>query len=109
PEIVVKRACPCSSRFIPLGAPIDFSGDFSKVGWSVFSAHCFSDDEGARPSKTAAIGLSATFLGGCLAICFLLDDRRAVDDQQAPAYEDVVSCNCQAFAYFHDTYTACAR
>ena len=28
PEIVVKRAWPCSSRLMPVGAPIGFSGRF---------------------------------------------------------------------------------
>src|SRR4029077_10958337 len=60
PEIVVKRACPCSSRFTPLGAPIGRSGDFSTVGASVFSAHFFSAPEGLRFSKTSASGFSAT-------------------------------------------------
>src|SRR6266446_1898513 len=61
PEIVVKRAFPCSSRFVPVGAPIGFSGVFSSVGASVFSAQSFSAAVGCRPSKTSAIGLSATF------------------------------------------------
>ena len=41
---------PCSSRLMPVGAPIGFSGAFSSVGASVFSAHCFSDSEGWRPA-----------------------------------------------------------
>src|SRR5277367_7006779 len=60
PEIVVKRAWPCSSRFTPLGAPIGRSGDFSSVGASVFSAHCCSSSAGWRFSNTSTRGLSAT-------------------------------------------------
>src|ERR1700730_5252884 len=60
PEIVVKRAWPCSSRFTPVGAPIGRSGFFSSVGASVFSAQFFSTSEGWRFSKTSAIGFSAT-------------------------------------------------
>src|SRR5713101_7822353 len=59
--MVVKRAWPCSSRLMPVGAPIGFSGAFSRVGAKVFSAHAFSATEGWRPSKTSAIGLSATW------------------------------------------------
>src|SRR5271165_767774 len=59
PEIVVKRAWPCSSRLVPVGAPIGRSGDFSSVGASVFSAQFFSASEGWRFSKTSATGLSA--------------------------------------------------
>src|SRR6476469_4344803 len=57
--MVVKRAWPCSSRLTPVGAPIGFSGAFSRVGRRVFSAHSFSPGEGRRPSNTSAIGLSA--------------------------------------------------
>src|SRR4051812_35142606 len=60
PEIVVKRAWPCSSRFTPVGAPIGRSGAFSMVGARVFPAHFFSPSEGWRFSKTSAIGLSVT-------------------------------------------------
>src|SRR5580692_10203745 len=59
-EIVEKRACPFSSRFVPVGAPIGRSGAFSSVGANVFSAHCFSVGEGWRLSKTSAIGVSTT-------------------------------------------------
>src|SRR5258706_8002451 len=80
PEIVVKRACPCSSRFTPVGAPIGRSGFFSSVGASVFSAHCFSSGEGWRFSKTSATGLSATcglvgFFSGIRTPVFCCDDR----------------------------------
>src|SRR6266852_3813794 len=80
PEIVVKRAFPCSSRFTPVGAPIGRSGDFSSVGASVFSAQFFSPSEGWRFSKTSAIGVSATcgfdgFFSGMLAPVFYCDDR----------------------------------
>src|SRR5271170_6191765 len=79
-EIVEKRACPFSSRLVPVGAPIGRSGAFSRVGASVFSAHCFSDSEGWRPSNTSAIGLSATcglegFLSG-MNTPSSFDDRR---------------------------------
>ena len=57
---MVKRAWPCSSRLIPVFAPIGFSGAFSRVGRRVFSAHSFSPGEGWRPSNTSAIGFSAT-------------------------------------------------
>src|SRR5258708_15282805 len=60
PEIVVKRARPCSSTLVPVGAPIGRSGDFSRVGKSVFSAQFFSASEGWRLSNTSAMGLSAT-------------------------------------------------
>src|SRR5271166_2440500 len=63
PEIVVKRAWPCSSRLVPVGAPMGRSGDFSSVGASVFSAQFFSASEGWRFSKMSATGLSAT--DGC--------------------------------------------
>ena len=56
PEIVVKRAWPCSSRLMPVGEPIGLSGDFSRVGARVFSAQFFSASEGWRSSKTSAIG-----------------------------------------------------
>src|SRR6266576_5155583 len=59
-EIVLKRAWPCSSRLVPVAAPIVFSGDFSRVGASVFSAQAFSWTDGWRPSKTSEIGRSAT-------------------------------------------------
>src|ERR1700726_2112210 len=80
PEIVVKRACPCSSRFTPVGAPIGRSGDFSRVGASVFSAHPFSASEGCRFSKTSAMGLSATcgldgFFSGIGNLVLLCDDK----------------------------------
>src|SRR5258708_16102449 len=61
PEMVVKRARPCSSRLMPVGAPIGFSGAFSRVGAKVFSAHAISATERWRPSKTSAIGLSTTW------------------------------------------------
>src|SRR5271167_1779161 len=82
PEIVVKRALPCSSRFTPVGAPIGCSGDFSRVGASVFSAHCFSAAEGWRFSKTSAMGLSATcgldgFFSGIGTPVLPCDDREA--------------------------------
>src|ERR1700728_1570974 len=60
PEIVVKRARPCSSTLMPVGAPMGCSGAFSMVGASVFSAQFFSAAEGWRFSKTSATGLSAT-------------------------------------------------
>src|SRR3984957_836125 len=60
PEILVKRGCPCSSRFTPVGAPIGRSGALSSVGASVFSAQFFSAAEGSRLSNTSAMGLSAT-------------------------------------------------
>src|SRR5258708_38570761 len=63
PEIVVKRACPCSSRFMPVAAPIGFSGAFSIVGASVSSAHFFSAEEGWRFTKRSAMGVSA-IVGG---------------------------------------------
>src|ERR1700685_917223 len=86
PEMVVKRSWPCASRFTPVGAPMGRSGDFSSVGASVFSAHCFSDSEGWRFSKTSAIGLSALCaFGGFFGmqtpvLCF--DDREARASEQ---------------------------
>src|SRR5713226_2803911 len=65
PEIVVKRARPCSSTFTPVGAPIGFSGAFSNVGSRVFSAQRFSESLGWRFSTTFEIGVSGT------AECFL--------------------------------------
>src|ERR1700726_1367467 len=58
--MVVKRARPCSSRLMPVGAPIGFSGAFARVGARVFSAHFFSATLGWRFSKTSASGLSTT-------------------------------------------------
>src|SRR5271169_6020607 len=59
--MVVKRAWPCSSTLMPLAAPMGFSGAFSRVGASVFSAHCFSDSDGWRPfSRISVTGDSAT-------------------------------------------------
>src|SRR5581483_7497815 len=60
-EMVEKRACPASSRLVPVGRPMGFSGAFSSAGARVFSAHSFSDAEGLRPSNTSRIGDSATF------------------------------------------------
>src|ERR1700739_4222365 len=84
PEIVVKRARPCSSRFTPVGAPIGRSGFFSIVGAKVFSAQFFSASEGWRFSKTSAIGLSATcglgFFG--MRTPVLLFDDREVDARE---------------------------
>src|SRR5579859_8302785 len=86
PEIVVKRACPFSSRLVPVGAPIGRSGAFSKVGANVFSAHCFSASEGCRPSNTSAIGLSATSgledFFSTMNTPSPLDDRRASGEPQ---------------------------
>src|ERR1035438_2410112 len=86
PEIVVKRACPCSSRFTPVGAPIGRSGDFSSVGASVFSAHFFSPSAGWRSSNTSAIGLSATcgFTGffSMRTPVFCLDNREVSAEEQ---------------------------
>src|SRR5262245_53542423 len=83
PEIVVKRALPSSSRFVPVGAPIGRSGAFSSAGCSVFSAHCFSPAEGVRPSKTSAIGDSTVvfFLSamGGNAPGTTLNDRRCAE------------------------------
>src|ERR1700736_6293508 len=76
PEIVVKRAWPCSSRFTPVGAPIGCSGFFSSVGASVFSAQFFCASEGWRFSNTSAIGLSAT--------CGRLDGRDGFFGMQTP-------------------------
>ena len=44
--MVVKRAWPCSSRLVPVRAPMGFSGAFSSVGARVLSAHSFSDGAG---------------------------------------------------------------
>ena len=79
PEIVVKRACPCSSTFTPVGAPIGRSRALSIVGASVFSAQFFSLAEGWRFSKTSAAGFSAICgLDGFFSIrtpMFCCDDR----------------------------------
>src|ERR1700677_3506822 len=58
--MVLKRALPCASRLVPVGAPIGFSGAFSSVGANVCSAHACSEAAGWRASKTSAIGRSAT-------------------------------------------------
>src|SRR5260370_28224975 len=60
--MVLNRAWPWSSRVVPVGALIGFSGALSSVGARVFSAQSFSDAAGWRPSKTSEIGLSATVL-----------------------------------------------
>src|SRR5260370_23700515 len=85
PETVVKRARPCSSTFTPLGAPIGFSGDFSRAGSSVFSAHCFSDSEGWRFSTTSEMGVSGTneFLLSAMVLLSTFDHRRRVAKGQA--------------------------
>src|ERR1700685_1055682 len=81
PETVVKRACPCSSTFMPVGAPIGRSGAFSRVGASVFSAQFFSVSEERRFSKTSATGFSATCGLDCFfsirTPVFCCDDREA--------------------------------
>src|SRR4030081_129 len=82
PEIVVKRARPCSSTLVPVGAPIARSGAFSRVGNSVFSAQFASASEGWRFSNTSAIGLSATcgfegFFPGMDTLVYCCDDREA--------------------------------
>src|SRR5713226_5697748 len=87
PEIVVKRARPCSSMLVPVGAPIGRSGDFSRVGRSVFSAQFFSASEGWRFSKTSAMGLSATcgldgFFSGMRTLVYCCDDREAGTQEQ---------------------------
>src|ERR1700722_17657785 len=83
--MVVKRAWPCSSRFVPVGAPIGRSGDFSTVGDSFFLAQLFSASEGCRFSKTSAIGLSATCSLGFLTMrtpVFCFDDREVTAQEQ---------------------------
>src|ERR1700722_5766276 len=81
PEMVVKGACPCSSTFTPVGAPIGRSGAFSRVGASVFSAQFFSASEERRFSKTSATGFSATRGLDCFfsirTPVFCCDDREA--------------------------------
>src|ERR1035441_2300257 len=56
-EMVLKRAWPCSSRLVPVEAPIGFSAALSSVGARVFSAQFLSDAVRWRPSKTSEIGL----------------------------------------------------
>src|SRR3981081_620623 len=82
PEIVVKRARPCSSTLVPVAAPIARSGALSRVGKSVFSAQFFSPSEGWRFSNTSATGLSATcglegFFSGMRTLVYCCDDREA--------------------------------
>ena len=50
--MLVKRALPFLSRFVPVGAPIGFSGDFSIAGSNVFSAQIVSESEGCGFSVT---------------------------------------------------------
>src|SRR5208283_5590554 len=96
--MVLKRAWPCSSRLVPVGAPIGFSGDFSSVGASVFSAHSFSDDAGWRSSKTSEIGVSATVLDTSILGLFPdirlptnnSDDRGAIIGPQSGATDRAV-------------------
>src|SRR5207248_5315711 len=78
PLMVVKRALPASSRFTPEAAPMGRSGAFSRAGARVFSAHCFSEGDGSRPSNTSAMGDSATALLrlGVSAIRRTYHDRR---------------------------------
>src|SRR5208282_4800876 len=88
PEIVVKRARPCSSIFTPVGAPMGRSGAFSIVGARVFSAQSFSAVEGWRFSKTSAMGLSAT-CGGLNLVDGFFSMRTPVfccDDREGRAY-----------------------
>src|SRR3984957_15901439 len=81
PETVVKRACPSSSIFMPVGAPIGRSGAFSRVGARVFSAQLFSPSEERRFSKTSATGFSAICGLDCFfsirTPVFCCDDREA--------------------------------
>src|SRR6266496_2246907 len=76
-EIVLKRAWPCSSRLVPVGAPMGFSGALSSVGTKVLSAQSFSDCAGLRLSKTSEIGLSAT-------VCFFISDFSFFSDMRLP-------------------------
>src|SRR5437868_13346251 len=82
PLMVVKRALPASSRFTPEAAPMGRSGAFSSAGAKVSSAHCFSDGEGFRRSKTSAMGDSATTLLrlGLSAISRTYHDRRCANE-----------------------------
>src|SRR3954469_25392405 len=125
PEIVVKRAWPCSSRFTPVGAPIGRSGAFPRLGARVFSAHFFSASEGWRLSNTSATGLSATcgFLSMRSPVLYL-DDREGTavgascsadrsvgkSDSSTQGAQRIQSpflrLSSQALAYFHETYTA---
>src|SRR5947209_19959980 len=91
PLIVVNWAWPLSSRLIPVGAPIGFSGDFSSVLARVVSAQRFSESDGWRPSKTSAIGFSAMPLGSfflfrCCAIedsCYIIEDAGMREQEPA--------------------------
>jgi len=56
-EIVLNRAWPCSSRLVPVAAPIGFSGDFSSVGASVFSASPFLEQMAAGLQKRQKSGV----------------------------------------------------
>src|SRR5437660_569145 len=127
PEIVVKRARPCSSRFTPVGAPMGRSGAFSRVGASVFSAHFFSASDGWRLSKTPAIGLSATcgFLSMRSPVLYLDDREGTAVGASCGADRSVggrlhhrgtgehrgiqsafLRLSSHALAYFQETYTA---
>src|SRR5579864_9050046 len=85
PEMVVKRARRCSSRFTPVGAPMGFSAPFSSDGKRVFSAHFFSESEGWRFSVISEIGFSEieeTFFPDFSDISNYFDDRSAACDEQ---------------------------
>src|ERR1700688_1440775 len=82
PEIVVNRACPCSPRFTPVGAPIGCSGDFSIVRESVFYTHVFSASQRCLFSKPSAARRSAKwgldgFFNGMMTPVLCCDDREA--------------------------------
>ena len=83
-EIVLKRAWPCSSRLVPVGAPIGFSGALSSVGARVFSAQSFSDawDDGLQRRQKSGFRLTVLrrsafgLLSGIqFPLCSTFDDR----------------------------------
>src|SRR3979411_1401792 len=79
---------------MPVAAPIGFSGAFSNVLASVVSAQRFSESDGCRPSKTSAIGLSATPLGS-----FFLFTKSAIEGFPGSIIEDAEKTGQEAKDY----------
>src|SRR3954453_21033760 len=82
--MVLKRPLPCSSRVVPGGAPLGFSGVFSRIGASVRSAHCCSEVEGWRPSTTSLIAESAMADSGAEGRALLSELLGAISANYSP-------------------------
>src|ERR1700728_3031241 len=89
------------------------SGDFSRVGARVFSAHFFSASEGWRFSKMSAIGLSATrgfdgFFGmRSPVVCFDARQRRGprAGAQLSDGVSQILPKNSDPFSARHISFS----